>query len=157
MSLGENLKILRKNSNLTQEELANKLSVTKQAVYKWETNKCYPDLENLISISKLYNVTIDEMLNNTVDLKLKVNNMEIKEAVSTVNSINSAKNNMKKYLNYFPSIGLVVTISLFILFFLIMGVNKEDYMIASLYCFMPVIVFTLIYLPAKMFVSKSNW
>lgn len=157
MSLGENLKILRKNSDLTQEELANKLSVTKQAVYKWETNKCYPDLENLIAISKLYNVTIDEMLNNTVDLKLKVNNIEIKEAVSTVNSINSAKNNMKKYLNYFPSIGLVITISLFILFFLIMGVNKEDYMIASLYCIMPIVVFSLIYLPAKIFINKFNW
>ncbi|OWR30564.1 hypothetical protein CDO73_11700 [Saccharibacillus sp. O23] len=66
VNLGENLKRLRKLNHLTQEEIAERLDVTKQAVYKWENNTCYPDIENLIKVSQLYNVKLDDLLNNEV-------------------------------------------------------------------------------------------
>lgn len=47
---------------MSQEQLADKLGVSRQAITKWETNIGIPDIENLIAISKLFNMTIDELL-----------------------------------------------------------------------------------------------
>ncbi len=46
MNLGENIRNLRKGHNLSQEELAEKINVSRQAVSKWESNLSYPDLDN---------------------------------------------------------------------------------------------------------------
>jgi len=53
---------LRKKNGLSQEELADKLGISRQAVSKWERAESSPDTDNLISISKLYNVSLDELL-----------------------------------------------------------------------------------------------
>jgi len=53
---------LRKNSNLSQEELAEKIGVSRQAVSKWERAEASPDTDNLILLAKLYNVSLDELL-----------------------------------------------------------------------------------------------
>ncbi len=52
----------RKKAGLSQEELAEKLGVTRQAVSKWECGESSPDTDNLIALAKLYNVTIDELI-----------------------------------------------------------------------------------------------
>lgn len=52
----------RKQHNLSQEELANKIGVSRQAVSKWERAEASPDTDNLILLSKIYGVTLDEML-----------------------------------------------------------------------------------------------
>lgn len=54
---------LRKSSGLSQEELAHKIGVSRQAVSKWERAESSPDTDNLIALSKIYNVSIDELLN----------------------------------------------------------------------------------------------
>ena len=61
---GDNLYSLRKSKGISQEELAERLGVSRQAVSKWERNEAYPDTENLIAISKLFGVTIDELINS---------------------------------------------------------------------------------------------
>lgn len=61
-TFGEKLKKCRMERDWSQEQLANELHVSRQAVYKWETNKSYPDIENLIRISDLFNITIDELI-----------------------------------------------------------------------------------------------
>lgn len=61
----EKIKEIRSKHNMTQEDLANKLFVTRNAVSKWETNKGLPSVETLMDISKLFNVSIDELLNET--------------------------------------------------------------------------------------------
>lgn len=76
--LAQNLVKLRKASNMTQSELAEKLSYSDKAVSKWERGESLPDIEILYEISKLYNVTIDELLseevkiNHTKKLKTKM-------------------------------------------------------------------------------------
>lgn len=76
--LAQNLVKLRKASNMTQSELAEKLSYSDKAVSKWERGESLPDIEILYEISKLYNVTIDEPLseevkiNHTKKLKTKM-------------------------------------------------------------------------------------
>ena len=62
MKLADYLKEFRKKNNMTQQDLADKLFVTKQAVSKWETGRGTPDLETLKDISKLINVSVDELL-----------------------------------------------------------------------------------------------
>lgn len=63
--LGATLYDLRKNAGMSQEELADKLGVSRQAVSKWECGDSMPDTDNLITISKLYNVSLDELVGNT--------------------------------------------------------------------------------------------
>ena len=57
MIFSEKLQLIRKNKGLTQEELAEKLSVSRQAVAKWESGQGYPEITNFIQISNLFHVT----------------------------------------------------------------------------------------------------
>ena len=63
------LQLLRKNYNYTQEELAKKLDISRQAVSKWETGATVPDLEVLLKISKSYGLTINEILEPSIQAK----------------------------------------------------------------------------------------
>ena len=59
MTLGKKLKEARKQAGLSQEQLSEKLSVSRSAVAKWETDSGIPDIDNLKVISKLLNVSLD--------------------------------------------------------------------------------------------------
>lgn len=62
MEIGNNLKAARKRCKLSQEEVAEKLHVSRQAISRWETGKNQPDLESLIDLGRLYQTSIDELL-----------------------------------------------------------------------------------------------
>ena len=62
MTLGENLKKLRTDKNLTQEELAEILFVSRTAISKWESGRGFPNIESLKAISKYFSVSLDELL-----------------------------------------------------------------------------------------------
>ena len=64
MTFAEKLKTIRKQSGLSQERLAEKLGVSRQAVTKWETDTGIPDIENIMAISALFRISIDELLSN---------------------------------------------------------------------------------------------
>ena len=72
MTLGQKLKSARKSAGLTQEQLAEKLLVSRQAITKWEADKGMPDIENLKQLSKLLNISIDYLLDSgeTIDLSV---------------------------------------------------------------------------------------
>lgn len=83
---------LRKENGLSQEELASKLGISRQAVSKWERAEASPDTDNLICLAKLYNVSLDDLLktDETVeeikeDQLLKNNQQEIKEETLNIN------------------------------------------------------------------------
>lgn len=56
------LKVLRTQKGYTQEEIANRLNVSRQAVSRWETGKSVPDIENLALLAEIYSISIDELL-----------------------------------------------------------------------------------------------
>ncbi|MBR1797437.1 MAG: helix-turn-helix transcriptional regulator [Clostridiales bacterium] len=65
MIFPEKLQLIRKSKGFTQEELAERLGVSRQAVAKWESAQGYPDIENLINLSTLFNVTVDYLVKDT--------------------------------------------------------------------------------------------
>ena len=62
MTLGEKIKELRKDFNITQEEFAFQIGVSRQIVSKWESDLGLPDVDHLKGIATLFNITIDELL-----------------------------------------------------------------------------------------------
>ena len=67
MSFAENLKAIRKSQQLSQEDLAELLGVSRQAVSKWELGEGYPEVEKLLALSQKLNVSIDSLLLNGGD------------------------------------------------------------------------------------------
>lgn len=72
MTFGEKLKDARKKSGLSQEELAERIGVSRAAIAKWETDKGLPDIENLKAIAGLLDVSIDYLLDDENKLDLSV-------------------------------------------------------------------------------------
>ena len=65
MNLSEKLKEIRKNEGLSQEQLAEKIGVSRQAITKWETGKGLPDVENMVIIAEIFKTTLDELLRDS--------------------------------------------------------------------------------------------
>lgn len=80
MTLGERLTELRKKKNLSQEEVAEKLNVTRQTVSKWELDQSTPDFDKVLPICKLYNITSEELFTGR---KADVNNDNIEYNLMT--------------------------------------------------------------------------
>lgn len=62
MKIGDKLKEARLKKNMTQEEVAEKIFVSRQSISNWENNKTYPDIGNVIALSDLYEISLDELL-----------------------------------------------------------------------------------------------
>lgn len=69
MEFAEKLRTIRKQAGMSQEKLAEKLGVSRQAVTKWETNAGIPDIDNIRAISDLFQISIDELLNTEKEEK----------------------------------------------------------------------------------------
>ena len=95
--LSENLKRIRKDNNLSQEQLAEKLGVSRQSVSKWENGEAYPEMDKVLQLCKMFNLNIDEILNQ-----------DIKE----VNENKQSKINVDKYVKDFLDY-ITKTINLF--------------------------------------------
>ena len=75
-NIGINISSARKNLGITQEELAKRLNVTRQAVSNWENGKTEPDIETLSNIANIFEMSTDELINKTTAEKqrsLKIN------------------------------------------------------------------------------------
>lgn len=73
MNLGAKLKEARTTKGFSQSDVAEFLNISRQSISKWETNKSYPDIDNLVELSKYYDVSIDELLTDTKDLQREIN------------------------------------------------------------------------------------
>ena len=79
MEFHEKLQELRKRNNLTQEELAQRLYVSRTAISKWESGRGYPNIDSLKAIAKFYGVTIDELLSGEEILAIAEKDSKEKE------------------------------------------------------------------------------
>ncbi len=78
MELGNKILKLRKREKLSQEQLAEKLNVTRQTISNWELGQTNPDIIQATEISKIFNVTLDELVGNKIENILinRTNNLE---------------------------------------------------------------------------------
>jgi len=87
-NFGEKLKMLREQTDITQEEVSKKLNVTRQSVSNWENNKNYPDLTTSVTLSQLYNISLDDLLkdeNNVVkSMKTELNSYRSSELIKLI-------------------------------------------------------------------------
>ena len=118
MDFGKKMQELRKKNNLSQEELADKVGVARQTISKWEIGDTTPDINKVKIISKIFNISIDELVDNDINNVIveKVSNTE-KLAGITI-----------KILKVF-GIMLIVFITLIFLFVIIFMVDmpRNDY------------------------------
>ena len=84
MEFGEKIQKLRSKKNWTQEQLAERLYVSRTAISKWESGKGYPNIDSLKDIAKIFDKTIDELLSSE-----EIIDMAKKENVSNIKSVNN--------------------------------------------------------------------
>ena len=95
------LQFLRKSNNYTQDDLAEKLGISRQAVSKWETGMTIPDLEVLLKISKIYDITINDIL----EPKIQPQRITDFEQISTI-----SEKELKEVLEQFDTNSLVIAL-----------------------------------------------
>ncbi|MBQ8131329.1 MAG: helix-turn-helix transcriptional regulator [Bacilli bacterium] len=85
MKFGDNLKTLRKRKSLSQEDLAERVGVSRQSVSKWETGEAYPEMNNILELCKIFHCQINDLVNdNMVDIdslgeEVKMNVVKLKK------------------------------------------------------------------------------
>lgn len=154
MNLADNLKKIRKEHNLSQEQLADKLGVSRQSVSKWESNLAYPEMDKVLQICKMFNLNIDELLNQ--DIK-KIN--DSKQSKMNINKyIDDFLGFVTKTIDMFSSMKwkdkikciLEQCFVVFLIFitFLIIG-SFGNYVIDNLFYFLPHNIYKIIYVIFK--------
>ena len=146
MEFNEKLQYFRKKSNLTQEELAEKLFVSRTAISKWESGRGMPSISSLKAISEVFNVSIDELLSSE----------EIIEVAEKEN-----KENMKSFKNII--FGIMDLMSIIFLFIPLFGkeINGYIYLVTLFsieqvgkYFYLIIIGVTILYGVAELIISK---
>ena len=80
-NLAENLKKIRKENNLSQEDLADILGVSRQAISKWESKVSYPEMDKIVLLCKKFDLNIDDLLHR--DIKEVKENMAVKSKIKS--------------------------------------------------------------------------
>lgn len=146
MEFNEKLQYFRKKSNLTQEELAEKLFVSRTAISKWESGRGMPSISSLKAISEVFDVSIDELLSSE----------EIIEAAEK-----EKKENMKSFKNII--FGIIDLMSIIFLFIPLFGkeINGYIYLVnlfsinwVGKYIYLIIIGVTILYGAAELIMSK---
>ncbi len=111
MSIEESIYNLRKKNNLSQGDLASKMDVSRQSISKWETGQSVPDLKNIIKLSEIFDVTVDEIVKDKNINKSNEENNELEH------NSKSSKHQRNKTLGYiFMAVGaLICIISVFLI------------------------------------------
>lgn len=91
--LSENIKVLRKEKGMSQEELAMKLNVVRQTISKWEQNLSVPDSEMLIKLADIFDVSVSDLLGETVEENNTKTELEkISQKLENLNSMMAERN-----------------------------------------------------------------
>ena len=127
MNFASNLQKLRKDANMSQEALAEKLDVTRQSVSKWESGASYPEMDKLISICKIFNVDMDTLVNGDVD----IDSPDKEASINTKDILDKFNTLMKKIVCLFESmsfkeiIEFLVTVFLLVIIIIVGTIPKD--------------------------------
>jgi len=102
MEIGDNILELRKQKNFSQEDLAEKVGVSRQTISKWELSETYPDIEQTKRLAQIFNISLDDLTNN-----------DIKNVLIT--KISNTDKNVKLVIDFIKIILLLIIIIVIIL------------------------------------------
>ena len=150
MNLSDNLKRIRKENNLSQEQLADKLGVSRQSVSKWEGGLAYPEMDKVLQICKMFNLNIDELLNQDLNQV-----EESKQSKSNLNKIvDEFLDYITKTINLFSSMNLknkikclieqIILILIIVVVLLLLGIVVKN-VVSSLISFLPDSLYYVVY------------
>ena len=129
MEIGRKLKEVRMKSNLTQEQVAEKLFVSRQTISNWENEKSYPDIISIIRLSDLYSISLDELLKGDRKMMEHLNE-----------STNIVRSNRKL------TGAVIANILLFLIMFVIAGLMPGNVcLIAGVFCLATISTAFLLY------------
>lgn len=156
MTLNAQLKEFRKQQNLTQKEVAEKLYITRQAVSNWETGKTSPDLETLHKLAELYHVPIETFFKKPA-FKQEGEQTQLnedpkkwqKEENQQVNYIN----NFRKYIDRLPYAGVAITLLIALLIYTQLDTVPLK---GWLYSLLPLLINIAVYIPVKILLKKLD-
>lgn len=136
MSLGQNLQFLRKRENMTQEQLAETLEVSRQSVSKWESDTTFPETDKLLQIAKLFHCTLDDLMQKDISSRY----------VEDKNHYDSHKNQFSKQITLGVSLILFgLTLCAFLNAILPQRENIDMDMVAAIVFFLFVVVAVAIF------------
>ncbi len=101
MNFANNIKAIRKENNLSQEQLAEKLGVSRQSVSKWESGQSYPEMDKILLICKLFNCDIGELMNDNIK--------EVNETKQEKTKVNKAIEDFFDYITRFVDMFMAMT------------------------------------------------
>lgn len=113
MDFNNRLYQLRKQKGLSQEELANRLNVSRQTVSKWEVGDSTPDMEKLIAISDLFDVSLDKLVMGKEDEPQNPTTTK-SELVTVLNEKVLTSNNKKKAKSVLKIVGIIAAVILLV-------------------------------------------
>ncbi len=100
MTLNQKLVVLRKKAGITQGELAASLEVSRQSVHKWESGQCYPEVPKLIKLKEIFEVSIDDLLDDGVEIALpekkRVRSVRVEESIGEKIEVSTEENKQNK-------------------------------------------------------------
>ena len=112
MDLGKKILELRKKENLSQEQLAEKMNVTRQTISKWELNQTTPDIKQAKELSRLFKISLDELTDNDITTI-------VMQKISNTEKLAGLVLKVSKWLGVCFLITLVIDIISFIIFMFI--------------------------------------
>ena len=140
MSLGENLQYVRKRDDITQEQLAEKLNVSRQSVSKWESDTSYPEMDKLLQLCQIFHCSMDDFVQGNIE------DIHVED-----------KDEYDTHMNHFSkfiSIGIALILMGVVSMFLLYGINfffdsdveiiKEDFTSVFFFIFLIIAVAILI-------------
>lgn len=109
MKFADNLKRLRKRRNISQEQLAEKVGVSRQSVSKWETSEAYPEMNNILELCKIFKCNISDLVN---DKMVDIDSLDEEVKMSVVKFKKEKQNQMKGISKVISLVGKITAIVL---------------------------------------------
>ena len=135
MEIGKQLKNARMHSGLTQENVAEKIHVSRQTISNWENEKSYPDIINVIELSSLYSISLDDLL--------KGDERMMKHLEESTNIVKSNKKLIAAIVSNIVLAIVLITLNMFI--------PDNHYFLVGVFCLMVIRASTLLYQIIKRF------
>lgn len=145
MDIGSKIKNARLNANLTQEQVAEALGVSRQTVSNWENEKTYPDIISVVKMSDLYHISLDHLLKEEKTVPNYLDYLE--------ESTNTVKSNDRKAKITFISVYLAIwAFAIIVFWFFTSGSDAMGYSLMFLWVLLPVSTFIF-----SLMIGRNNY